>query len=100
MSGISLHSGIIYGMILSGRLGRSLGINLLGVKRKVCSFNCLYCQYGSANPVRPFESEEGFPRVYEVFSEVEKALKKPRTIGYLTLSGNREATFHPDFPEI
>lgn len=46
MSGIPLQPRIIYGPILSRRLGRSLGINLLPVNRKVCSFNCVYCQYG------------------------------------------------------
>ena len=100
MSGIPLQTGIIYGPILSRRLGRSLGINLLSVKQKVCSFDCLYCQYGQANPINPLQVEEGFPRIDEILTEVEKALKKPRTIEYLTLSGNGEPTLHPDFPEI
>jgi wyosine [tRNA(Phe)-imidazoG37] synthetase (radical SAM superfamily) len=37
---------IVYGPVPSWRLGRSLGIDLLSTKRKVCSFNCSYCQLG------------------------------------------------------
>ena len=43
---LSLQPGIIYGPVQSRRLGRSLGINLLPADYKLCSFNCLYCQYG------------------------------------------------------
>jgi wyosine [tRNA(Phe)-imidazoG37] synthetase (radical SAM superfamily) len=42
----------------------------------------------------------GFPMVSEVLKQVEKALKKPRTIDCLTFSGNGEPTIHPDFAEI
>jgi wyosine [tRNA(Phe)-imidazoG37] synthetase (radical SAM superfamily) len=100
MSGISLQPDIIYGPILSRRLGRSLGINLLPANRKVCSFDCIYCQYGYThdlllNPIRSM-----LPSVSDVLAAVEAALKKPRTIDYLTFSGNGEPTIHPDFPEI
>jgi wyosine [tRNA(Phe)-imidazoG37] synthetase (radical SAM superfamily) len=100
MSGIPLQSGIIYGPILSRRLGRSLGINLLPIDRKVCTFDCVYCQYGHANTSEVLMTNDGFPMVSEVLIHVEKALKKPRTIDYLTFSGNGEPTIHPDFPEI
>lgn len=100
MSGIPLQTGIIYGPIFSRRLGRSLGINLSGVDRKVCSFNCVYCQYGLARPIEPAEIGVGLPSVADVLGQVERALKKPRTIDYLTFSGNGEPTLHPVFPEI
>lgn len=100
MSGIPLQAGVIYGPILSRRLGRSLGINLLPSSRKVCSFDCVYCQYGPAEVIDDTEQGEGFPQVSEVLLDIEKALKKPRTIDYLTFSGNGEPTLHPGFPEI
>lgn len=100
MSGIPLQAGIIYGPILSRRLGRSLGINLLPINRKVCSFDCVYCQYGPASIFDNPEKGDGFPSVTDVLLNIEKALKKPRTIDYLTFSGNGEPTLHPDFPEI
>ncbi|HBX88659.1 MAG TPA: radical SAM protein, partial [Marinilabiliaceae bacterium] len=34
----------VFGPVVSRRLGRSLGINLLPVNRKLCSFDCLYCE--------------------------------------------------------
>jgi wyosine [tRNA(Phe)-imidazoG37] synthetase (radical SAM superfamily) len=36
----------IYGPVSSWRLGSSLGIDLLGSKEKICSFDCVYCQLG------------------------------------------------------
>ena len=100
MSGIPLQAGIIYGPIFSRRLGRSLGINLLPINHKVCSFDCVYCQYGPATVVECSERGDGFPSATDVLLHIEKALKKPRTIDYLTFSGNGEPTLHPDFPEI
>ncbi len=100
MSGIPLQTGIIYGPILSRRLGRSLGINLLGTETKVCSLNCIYCQYGRAKPIDLIKDTACLPTTEEILKEVEKALKKPRTIDFLTFSGNGEPTLHPDFPTI
>lgn len=100
MSGISLQPGIIYGPILSRRLGRSLGINLLPIDRKVCSFDCLYCQYNQTNSLTNLAPRESLPSIDEVLNAVEKALKKPRTVDYLTFSGNGEPTIHPDFHQI
>lgn len=100
MSRIPLQPGIIYGPILSRRLGRSLGINLLPVNRKVCSFNCIYCQYGEGKVDDSKKNCTDFPSVSEVLDAVRHAMKKPRTIEFLTLSGNGEPTLHPDFVEI
>jgi wyosine [tRNA(Phe)-imidazoG37] synthetase (radical SAM superfamily) len=36
--------GLIFGPVRSGRLGASLGLDLLGAK--ICSFDCLYCEVG------------------------------------------------------
>ena len=46
MHTIPLQSGIIYGPIRSRRLGWSLGLNVSPTSYKLCSFNCVYCQYG------------------------------------------------------
>jgi len=100
MSRIPLQPGIIYGPILSRRLGRSLGINLLPVNRKVCSFNCIYCQYGEGKVDDSKKNCTDFPSVSEVLDAVRHAMKKPRTIEFLTLSGNGEPTLLPDFVEI
>ena len=100
MSAIQLQPGIIYCPVLSRRLGRSLGINLLPTNCKVCSFDCIYCQYGEAKPSNKVPMEGVLPIVDDVLSAVEKAFNKPRTIENVTFSGNGEPTLHPDFHEI
>ncbi len=100
MSGISLQSKIIYGPIFSRRLGRSLGINLSPSKMKTCSFDCVYCQYDKTTDWTLSPDRESLPTPDEVFSAVEKALQKPRSMDFLTFSGNGEPTIHPEFLEI
>jgi wyosine [tRNA(Phe)-imidazoG37] synthetase (radical SAM superfamily) len=41
-----LFDSIVFGPVKSRRLGVSLGINLLPPDRKVCNFNCIYCECG------------------------------------------------------
>ena len=41
---------IVYGPIHSRRLGISLGMNLMPVNCKLCSFNCIYCECGFNHP--------------------------------------------------
>jgi len=101
MSVLELQRGVIYGPINSRRLGRSLGINLLPAGRKVCTFDCVYCQYGSARTVSSSCAEGGFPSVATVLEEVERAIVRQQTpADYLTFSGNGEPTLHPQFPEV
>jgi wyosine [tRNA(Phe)-imidazoG37] synthetase (radical SAM superfamily) len=99
---LALQPGIIYGPVRSRRLGRSLGVNVLPAQRKVCSFDCLYCQYGRAAPKNTAEARENeFPGVKEILDALEQALKKlPVPPAYITFSGNGEATLHPGFREL
>jgi wyosine [tRNA(Phe)-imidazoG37] synthetase (radical SAM superfamily) len=79
---------IIYGPVSSWRLGRSLGIDLLNTKRKVCSFNCVYCQLGETDQliVEPRE----FIRLEQLAHELE--LLGPMKADYATFSGMGEPT--------
>ena len=97
---IPLQRDIIYGPVLSRRLGRSLGINLMPVDCKLCSFDCIYCQYGYTDILTKEPSLSELPSVDDICRAVEKALRKPRTIDFLTFSGNGESTLHPQFLEI
>jgi wyosine [tRNA(Phe)-imidazoG37] synthetase (radical SAM superfamily) len=99
---LSLQKGIAYGPIRSRRLGHSLGINLLPSDIKVCTFNCLYCQYGWTD-YGPLASpgQIDFPSRRQVAEAIEKALKEAASPpDYITFSGNGEPTIHPDFPGI
>ena len=100
MSVLKLQKGIIYGPILSRRLGRSLGINLLPLDKKLCSYNCIYCQYGYTGLLTTNPDSSLFPSVDEVVGAIERALKRPHTLDHVTFSGNGEPTLHPDFNQI
>jgi wyosine [tRNA(Phe)-imidazoG37] synthetase (radical SAM superfamily) len=95
---VSPPPGVIYGPMLSRRLGKSLGINILPPSKKVCSFDCIYCQFG------PAEQEYRFPSLEELKDALREGfrdLKKAEVdFDYITLSGGGEPTLHPQFPEI
>lgn len=99
---LPLQIGVLYGPINSRRLGRSLGINLMPTKYKLCSFDCVYCHYGrtdvSAVDLEPYRTD--LPSVNDVVAAVEEALTSSMRFDYLTFSGNGEPTLHPDFAEI
>lgn len=93
---------IIFGPVNSRRLGCSLGINLLPVDRKLCSFDCLYCECGLNPDVGAPKAE--LPTVDEITKYLELKLQEMSGSGrlpdVLTFAGNGEPTLHPDFPEI
>jgi wyosine [tRNA(Phe)-imidazoG37] synthetase (radical SAM superfamily) len=99
---IPLQPGIIYGPVRSRRLGRSLGINLLPTSYKVCTFNCLYCQYGWTRiHGRILKYRDQWPQVDEAYEALEKTLQEISLApDYITFSGNGEPTIYPDFPEV
>jgi wyosine [tRNA(Phe)-imidazoG37] synthetase (radical SAM superfamily) len=122
---VHLKDNIIYGPVSSRRLGRSLGINVLGAGRKVCTFDCVYCQlrqpraypidYGANADVCRREchscrysqpSPAGnqpdleLPDVAAITASVADAVKANPAFDSLTLSGNGEATLFPQFGEL
>lgn len=97
---LPLKQEIIYGPVNSRRLGRSLGINLLPGWGKVCSFDCVYCQYGRTLVKTLDPGPEGFPTLDEVVAAVEIALTSGPDFDSFTFSGNGEPTLHPQWPEI
>lgn len=99
---IALQKGIIYGPVNSRRLGCSLGINLLSSKIKVCSFDCVYCQYGYTKiDQSDFSNKKLYPKTIEIIEDLKEAVEyysvQP---AYITFSGNGEATLHPEFAKI
>jgi wyosine [tRNA(Phe)-imidazoG37] synthetase (radical SAM superfamily) len=93
---------IIFGPVKSRRLGVSLGINLLPVNRKLCNFNCVYCECGLTNDD---ENETGrLPGRAEVYKILEQKLSEMKSLNIIpdviTYAGNGEPTLHPQFPEI
>lgn len=103
---ISLQRGIIYGPVPSRRLGQSLGINLLPTDHKVCSFNCLYCQYGWTKKVTfsPDERLENMPSLEAVGTALETALsalgRDRKKIDSIAICGNGEPTLYPALAQV
>jgi wyosine [tRNA(Phe)-imidazoG37] synthetase (radical SAM superfamily) len=93
-------SQIIYGPVVSRRLGRSLGINLFPWGRKICSFDCVYCEHGVTDVLTLAPRLEDFFSAGEVLAAVEKALQQSGSLDCLTFSGNGEPTLHPQFSSI
>lgn len=82
----------VMGVINSRRLGRSLGLDVIGadgVKR--CNFNCVYCEVGNGR----YETKRG---VYADFDVAIKELEEHITsdIDVITFSGNGEPTLSSD----
>lgn len=89
-----LFDSIIYGPIHSRRLGVSLGINLMPITAKLCTFDCVYCECGWNQPV----SHPSLPTREKVRIALESQLSiAVEPIDVITFSGNGEPTLHPDF---
>lgn len=93
-------TGIIYGPVHSRRLGLSLGVNLLPVRRKTCSFDCLYCYYGPTDDLTLTPDPALFPAPDTVLDAIERALYRHQEAEFLTFAGNGEPTLHPHFAKI
>jgi wyosine [tRNA(Phe)-imidazoG37] synthetase (radical SAM superfamily) len=102
MTVLPLQRSILYGPVNSRRLGRSLGINLMPVEYKLCSFNCVYCHYGwtKIHTIDTSAFEKDMPRPDDVIDGVKKALMSDEAFDYLTFSGNGEPTLYPKFSSI
>jgi len=93
---------IIFGPVKSRRLGVSLGINLLPTKRKICNFNCIYCECGWTSNIDKQDNQ--LPGRKEVSDALDLKLSemkdKNQIPDVITYAGNGEPTLHPDFSDI
>ena len=88
---------ILFGPVLSRRLGVSLGIDI--VKDSHCSFDCLYCEAGRTK--YKTLDPAGSVGVDEVIENLSVYLSKNKNkIDYLTFSGTGEPTLNPDIGKI
>lgn len=89
-----LFGSIVYGPIRSRRLGVSLGVNLMPIAAKLCTFDCVYCECGWNQPVL----HPNLPTRADVCAALESQLSAAiEPIDVITFSGNGEPTLHPDF---
>jgi wyosine [tRNA(Phe)-imidazoG37] synthetase (radical SAM superfamily) len=96
-----LFDSIIFGPVWSRRLGESLGINLLPANRKVCNFNCIYCECGLTPKETPFSEFPSRGDVKNLLSiRLQEMKNKGEYLNSITFAGNGEPTLHPDFSSI
>jgi len=78
----------IYGPVYSWRMGMSLGIDPITANKKICNFDCIYCQLGRTTEF--YNERENFVPVRDIISEI-KSLPSV-DIDYYTFSGRGEPT--------
>lgn len=92
-----MRSRIVYGPILSRRLGRSLGIDIIKNtgSKKNCNYDCIYCQLGhvelkigSPEDVREAVTPE------KVSESLQKVISNVEGLDYITFSGTCEPTLN------
>ncbi len=92
---------IVFGPIVSRRLGSSLGVNILPSKGKLCNFDCVYCECGWN---KDGLGDRKFPLLPEVSAALEDKMSRLSAEGVpvdsITFSGNGEPTLNPDFAKI
>jgi len=92
---------VIFGPVISRRLGISLGINVLPLGCKFCNFDCVYCECG-------LSFEDAKSNALPTREEISQALKTKLIsmqenndmLDVITFAGNGEPTLHPSFSEI
>ncbi len=95
-----LFNQIAYGTIHSRRLGTSLGMEIMPLEHKLCTFNCVYCECGWNEKVQ----HPVLPTRQEVHDALEAKLQEIKAnnepLDVITFSGNGEPTLHPEFKAI
>ena len=86
-----------YGPVPSRRLGRSLGVDL--VPKKICTYDCIYCQIGRTTHQTIERKEYTPPR--SILRDVKETLKEWHDkVDYVAISGSGEPTLNSAIGEI
>ena len=96
--GTFLWDGIINGPVRSRRLGVSLGLNLIPLHSKLCTFDCPYCECGFNTPKAPHARWPSPDLVADALRKTLERMDEPPD--WVTFAGNGEPTMHPRFPVV
>lgn len=97
-----LFENTIVGPIHSRRLGQSLGVNLLPLRHKHCSYDCVYCECGwnseSEHAAMQFAQPDEIAQLLE--QRLQQLSAEGAHIDSFTFAGNGEPTMYPHFAEV
>jgi wyosine [tRNA(Phe)-imidazoG37] synthetase (radical SAM superfamily) len=98
-----MKSRIVYGPILSRRLGRSLGVDVIKNigSKKNCNYDCIYCQLGHVEiKIRSPEDIKEAVTPEEVSENLQKFCRDIKGLDYITFSGTCEPTLNLSLGEM
>ncbi len=87
---------IVFGPVLSRRLGRSLGID--PVMRNICCQDCIYCEAGKTEILTTKRDE--YVAFDNIISALEEVLKDAPELDYITFSGLGEPTLNSKIGDV
>jgi len=96
-----LREELVFGPIVSRRLGSSLGINVLPAHGKICNFDCIYCECGLNADGRgdvSLPSASQLERTLEGY--MARLVAEGTRVDSVTFSGDGEPTLNPEFPRM
>src|SRR3990167_1928540 len=96
----------IYGPLESWRMGKSLGIDPLSDKAKICNLNCVYCQLGKTHTLS--NERKAYVPADVIADEIRRFFNATEqedssvieNIDYLTFSGRGEPTLAKNLGEM
>lgn len=86
----------LFGPVLSRRLGKSLGVDI--VPFKTCSYDCIYCELGRTTALTARRGD--YAPCEKVLAEIGDYLDTHPTPDYITMSGSGEPALHARLGEI
>jgi wyosine [tRNA(Phe)-imidazoG37] synthetase (radical SAM superfamily) len=98
-----MNSRIVYGPILSRRLGRSLGVDVIknAGSKKNCNYDCIYCQLGHVElKLRSPEDVKEAVAPEEVSESFQNFYKDIDNLDYVTFSGTCEPSLNLSLGEM
>ena len=98
-----MNSRIVYGPLLSRRLGRSLGVDVIknAGSKKNCNYDCIYCQLGHVeSKLKSPEDVKEAVTPEEVSESFQKFNKDIENLDYVTFSGTCEPSLNLSLGEM
>ncbi len=94
--GFRMNYRYIFGPVSSGRLGLSLGLDLLG--EKICSMDCVYCEVGATKTLTL--ERKAYVLAQDILDELADWASKGFDTEYVTLGGSGEPCLNTELAEI